>query len=245
MCHNAVAWNQSTFNHNSTNFQLTGAHLIVNCSNCHSNGFINTPTECSNCHINDFNNTTNPNHVSLNLSNQCQSCHTTNANWKPATFSIHNNFFQLVGAHATIQNNCSSCHITGYTNTPNECYGCHQSDYTNTTNPPHQSSLFPTTCLPCHNQNAWTPATFDHDNPYFPIYSGKHKGKWTKCSDCHTNPTNYTIFSCIDCHEHRQSKVDPEHQGVNGYVYSSIACLDCHPRGNELKSLQRTIQKKD
>ena len=245
MCHNSIAWNQATFNHNNTNFQLTGAHISVECSNCHTGGFTNTPTECSNCHITNFNNTTNPNHISLNLSNQCQSCHTTNPGWKPATFSIHNNFFQLVGAHAAIQNNCASCHITGYITTPTECYGCHQSDYANTTDPPHQTSQFPTDCLPCHSQNAWTPATFDHDNPYFPIYSGKHRGKWTSCSDCHTNPADYTVFSCIDCHEHRQSKVDPEHQGVNGYVYASIACYDCHPRGNELKSLQRIIRKAD
>jgi nitrate/TMAO reductase-like tetraheme cytochrome c subunit len=245
MCHNAVAWNQTTFNHNNTIFQLTGAHITTSCSKCHTNGFTNTPTECSSCHINRFNNATNPNHVSLNLSNQCQNCHTTNPGWKPATFSIHNNFFQLIGAHATIQNNCSSCHKTGYTNTPKECYGCHQSDYINTTNPPHQTSQFPTDCLPCHSQNAWTPATFDHDGPYFPIYTGSHRGKWSKCSDCHTNPADYKIYSCIDCHEHNRTEMDSKHHEVNGYIYSSIACFDCHPRGGTLKSLQRHNQKVD
>ncbi len=243
MCHNSVAWNQTTFNHNNTNFQLTGAHISVECSHCHSNGFTNTSTECSSCHNSNFNSTTNPNHVTLNLSNQCQSCHTTNPGWKPATFSIHNNFFQLIGAHAAIQNNCSNCHNGNYNNTPNTCYGCHTNDYNSTTDPPHLTSQFPTDCLPCHSQNAWTPATFNHDGPYFPIYSGKHKNKWTKCSDCHTNPANYTIFSCIDCHEHRKSKMDEEHQGVSGYVYASAACYDCHPRGNSLRPLERTIQK--
>lgn len=243
LCHNTIAWNQATFNHDNTNFKLTGAHLSVDCSNCHSNGFANTPTECSSCHLSNFNSTINPNHVSLNLSNQCQSCHTTNPGWKPATFSVHNNFFQLVGAHAAIQNDCSSCHKTGYTNTPRECYGCHQNDYANTTNPPHQTSLFPTDCLPCHTQNAWKPATFDHDNPYFPIYSGKHKGKWTKCSDCHTNPADYAVFSCLNCHEHDKTQMDSKHQGVSGYVYLSSACYDCHPRGSELLPSKRFIQK--
>lgn len=243
MCHNAVTWNQATFNHNNTNFQLTGAHVAIDCSSCHKNGYTNTPTECSSCHTTNFNNAANPNHVSLNLSLQCQSCHTTNPGWKPATFPIHDNFFQLIGAHAAIQNNCSSCHINGYSNTPNECYGCHQSDYVNTNDPPHQSSQFPTDCLPCHNQNSWTPATFDHDNPYFPIYSGKHKGKWDKCSDCHTNSTDYSVFSCIDCHEHNKTEMDDKHKEVNNYVYSSAACYDCHPRGSEIRLIQKIKQK--
>ncbi len=243
MCHNSIAWNQSTFNHNNTSFQLTGAHISVTCSSCHSNGFSNTPTECSSCHQNDYYGTTNPNHVTLNLSNQCQTCHTTNPNWKPATFPIHSNYFQFVGAHIAIQNNCTSCHINGYNNTPNVCYGCHQNDYQTTTNPPHQISQFPTDCVPCHSQSTWVPSTFNHDGPYFPIYSGKHKGKWTTCSQCHSNPSNYTIFSCIDCHEHNQTSMNNKHQGVSGYIYASSACYDCHPRGNGLKMLEKSFQK--
>lgn len=241
MCHNTVAWNQATFNHNNTNFQLTGAHIGVTCSNCHTNGFSGTPSECISCHASDYNNASDPNHVALNLSNQCQECHTTNPDWKPAAFPNHSYYFQFVGAHIAIQNNCSSCHINGYSNTPTECYGCHQSNYQNAVNPPHQSSQFPTDCKPCHTQSAWRPSTFNHDGPYFPIYSGKHKNKWTTCSQCHTNPSNYTIFSCIDCHEHRKSAMDNKHQGVNGYVYSSPACYDCHPRGNYLKTLKRNV----
>ncbi|NWF88129.1 MAG: hypothetical protein HXY50_01570 [Ignavibacteriaceae bacterium] len=245
MCHNAVAWNQTTFNHNNTNFQLTGAHISTECSNCHKNGYSNTPTECSSCHLTNFNNSTNPSHTALSLSTQCQTCHTTNPGWKPASFPIHDNFYQLIGAHAAIKDDCANCHTNGYNNTPNECYGCHQSDYLNTTNPPHQSSQFPTDCLPCHTQNAWTPASFDHDNPYFPIYSGKHRGKWNKCSDCHTNPTDYSVFSCIDCHEHNKTKMDDKHKEINNYVYASWACLDCHPRGSEMGIKQKVLQRVD
>ena len=52
---------------------------------------------------------------------------------------------------------------------------------------------------------AWKPATFDHDGKYFPVYSGSHNGKWNACSDCHTNNSNYAVFSCIACHEHNQT----------------------------------------
>jgi hypothetical protein len=86
----------------------------------------------------------------------------------------------------------------------------------------------------CHSQNAWTPATFDHDSKYFPIYSGEHAGEWNQCSECHTTQNNYTLFSCIDCHEHNQTDMDSKHIGeVSGYVYQSTACYDCHPNGTE------------
>jgi hypothetical protein len=69
---------------------------------------------------------------------------------------------------------------------------------------------------------------------YFPIYSGKHKNEWDQCNECHTNPSNYAVFTCIECHEHNnQNDVDNDHNGVNDYVYESSACLSCHPDGND------------
>ena len=160
-------------------------------------------------------------------------CHTTNAGWKPAQFPLHSNsIYALSGAHAIIVNNCNTCHNGNYNNTPNTCYGCHQADYTGTNDPPHQSTGFPTDCLDCHNTTAWKPATFDHDGKFFPVYSGKHKDKWTNCSDCHTNSNNYAVFSCITCHDHNQTLMNEAHQGVQGYVYTSDACLSCHPTGS-------------
>ena len=51
------------------------------------------------------------------------------------------------------------------------------------------------------------------------------------CSDCHTNPNNYEVFSCIDCHEHSKIRTDGQHREVRDYVYVSSACYDCHPQG--------------
>jgi len=138
---------------------------------------------------------------------------------------------RVAGAHLSID--CYSCHQGNYnSNLPTTSYGCHQADYNGTNNPPHASAQFPTTCEMCHTQNAWTPSTFNHDQQYFPIYSGKHHGKWNLCSDCHTNSSNYQIFSCIDCHEHNQADMNDKHNGVPGYQYNSIACYTCHPDGN-------------
>ena len=227
--------NSNGFDHNQSNFPLTGAHTSVNCQECHINGYAGTPTYCNDCHDNNYLNTTNPNHNTLGLSNDCAICHTTNAGWSPASFPVHDDFYVLEGAHANLANECLECHTSGnYNSTPNTCFGCHDDDYNQTSDPPHATAQFPTTCEDCHSQIAWTPATFNHDSQYFPIYSGEHQGEWDACSDCHTNPNNYSVFSCTVCH--LQGEMNDEHQGVSGYVYQSTACYSCHPNGNGGKS---------
>jgi hypothetical protein len=234
-CHTTVAgWTPATFAMHSTIYPLTGAHATIQseCITCHEGNYNNTPNTCSGCHTPDFNQSTNPNHQQLGIPTTCDDCHTTMPDWAPATFPIHNNYYTLAGAHIAIQSNCFDCHAGNYNNTPNTCFGCHQDDYNQTNNPDHQTAQFPTTCEDCHTQSAWEPSTFNHDSEYFPIYSGQHNGEWNTCAECHTNPNNYAIFSCIDCHEHNQSSMNSEHQGVPGYQWNSIACLNCHPDGN-------------
>ncbi|MFZ4548663.1 MAG: hypothetical protein ACOYN4_14550, partial [Bacteroidales bacterium] len=99
------------------------------------------------------------------------------------------------------------------------------------TNPNHLGAQFPTSCADCHTQSTWSPSTFNHDAQYFPIYSGKHKGEWDLCSDCHPNSGNYAVYTCTtSCHP--QSSTNSKHNGVIGYQYLSSACLSCHPNGN-------------
>ncbi len=179
------------FDHNATEFPLTGAHNGVDCLMCHENGFEGTSTNCADCHTQDFNSSVNPDHQELNLSMDCAQCHTTEPDWMPAAFDIHNDFYELNGAHAVIANDCVACHNGDYVNTPNTCVGCHLDDFNNTTDPNHQQAQFNTDCVMCHGEDAWIPANFDHDAQYFPIYSGSHDGQWSDCIDCHTNPDNY------------------------------------------------------
>jgi nitrate/TMAO reductase-like tetraheme cytochrome c subunit len=42
------------------------------------------------------------------------------------------------------------------------------------------------------------------------------------------NPANFSVFTCLNCHEHRQSAMDPQHAQVSGYAYSSPSCYNCH-----------------
>lgn len=237
---------EESFNHNTSNFPLTGAHLTTSCSDCHTNGYQGTTNICSDCHIAAYNATVNPNHLALNIPISCEDCHTTIPDWKPASFAIHNDYYVLQGAHSLIAQDCYTCHQGDYLQTPNTCYGCHSQEYNQTTDPPHATAQFPIDCESCHTQTAWEPSTFNHDGQYFPIYSGKHNGEWNACADCHVNPSNYAVFSCIDCHEHNQQDMDDEHSGVSGYVYNSIACLSCHPDGsdNALPRFNRRMEDK-
>jgi mRNA-degrading endonuclease YafQ of YafQ-DinJ toxin-antitoxin module len=233
VCHTTNPdWMPATFPIHDNYYPLTGGHALVagDCIGCHNGNYNNTSTVCFDCHISDYNQSTNPNHLALNIPNICATCHTTNPDWMPATFSIHNEYYVLQGAHASIANDCAACHNGNYNNTPNTCYGCHADDYNQTTDPPHQSAQFPTDCESCHTQTTWEPSTFNHDGQYFPIYSGAHNGNWDQCSDCHTNPSNYAVFTCLTCHE--QSQTNNDHSEVTGYQYNSDACLACHPDGN-------------
>jgi hypothetical protein len=231
MCHTTMpGWKPATFDHNK--FPLTQGHNINDCNKCHVNGiYTNTSPDCISCHRTDYNTTTNPNHLSSNFPTNCSSCHTTAPGWKPASFN--HSKFPLTQGHTNRQ--CSECHLNGnYTNTSANCVSCHQTDYNTTTNPSHSQLGFSTTCTECHTTlPGWKPASYkQHDALSFPIYSGKHNGKWNNCTDCHTNVSNYKVFSCIDCHEHNKTDMDSKHKGEKGYIYASASCLSCHPKGS-------------
>jgi len=228
LCHNEMGWQPAKFDHNAnTLFPLKDGHYGVDCNKCHSNGYTATSTVCVSCHQNNYNATINPGHIAAKFSTDCKICHTVTA-WSPATFNhTTGTTFPLTGAH--IGATCISCHSKGYVGISTACVSCHLTNYNASTNPAHAAAKFPTTCETCHTSTAWAPSTFNHDSQYFRIYSGKHKSRWTLCSECHTSATNYAVFSCLLCHEHNKTSMDSEHKGKTGYVYNSTNCLSCHP----------------
>jgi hypothetical protein len=179
------------------------------------------------CHRPSYDSARSPSHAGFPTS--CQDCHATTG-WRPASFDHGSTRFPLTGAHRSTE--CGRCHQDGrYAGTPRDCYGCHQAQYNATANPNHGASGFPTSCQDCHGTNGWRPASFDHDGRYFPIYSGKHRGAWSGCPDCHPNAGNYRAFACTNCHAHNKADMDKEHDDEGGYQYNSAACYRCHPRG--------------
>lgn len=234
-CHNEESWIVSDVRklHREQGFTMSGVHATLDCRMCHAESnelrFNNMGKDCYSCHQGDYLATTDPNHVQEGYSKNCEECHSVSSiGWTGAN-GINHDFFPLKGGHDT---HCFLCHLDGYqVKPPTDCYSCHQSKYEETTNPPHELSGFSKDCSQCHGIETWNEAKFDHDNLYFPIYSGKHRGQWDACTDCHENTENYAEFTCISCHEHNKSSMDKKHDDEKDYVYNSINCLSCHPRG--------------
>ena len=216
----AFEWGLSGFNHNF--FPLTQGHHIADCQACHTNPeYSNTPNDCFSCHEQDYNAAIDPAHSGNGFDTDCSVCHTTVPGWSPASFPNHNEFFEFVGAHIQISGECLQCHTTGYVNTPNTCIGCHTNDFNTTSDPPHVSSGFSTECLVCHNQNAWEPATFDHNDIY--ALTGAHST--ATCAACHQGSYTNTPNTCYACHTSDYAGTnDPPHESA-GF---STDCETCH-----------------
>lgn len=219
--------------HAATLFPLLGTHARVDCEACHGGAppsqFAQTPTDCVACHSSDAAAVVDPPHTGFPA--DCRQCHTGLAtDWRAPGFR-HPPSFQLTGAHTTLD--CASCHAGGYAGTPRDCFSCHRADYEATRNPRHASAGFPTSCQNCHSTAQWEGATFDHDERFFPIDSGPHRGTWSSCATCHTAPNNFRVFQCVTCHEHSRAEMNDEHDDVRNYRYESGACYACHPDGRE------------
>ncbi|MCC6476894.1 hypothetical protein IT157_07525, partial [bacterium] len=227
LCHNTSNWD-ANFDHSTTSFPLTGAHLGRSCNECHTGGPFSSPSSaCVTCHQADFNGAANPNHVSGGYPTTCQQCHNT-TDWDDASFDHSLSDFPLTGAHVAAS--CTQCHTGGqYSGTPTDCFFCHQTDY-NSALPDHNDG-YPQSCEDCHTTQNWN-SNFSHDTQYFPIYTGRHREAWNLCNECHTASGVFTSFSCIACHEHsNQNDVDDEHDGEQGYTYTPTSCYECHPDG--------------
>ena len=112
-CHTVDGWSPAAFDHNLSNFPLTGAHVNVACVNCHSNGqFQGASTACVACHA-------EPAFHAGQFGTDCAVCHSTAA-WTPAEFNGQHAFPLNHGGGTT----CATCHPSSFTTYT--CYGCHE-----------------------------------------------------------------------------------------------------------------------
>ncbi len=113
-CHNNDDWLQTSFDHSTSNFPLTGKHREVECRKCHKIVDVGTPNErrlfkpiagtCITCHR-------DPHFGQFRLLRpvkSCNKCHVT-AGWENLQFE-HNrdSRFKLENAHARVA--CEDCH---------------------------------------------------------------------------------------------------------------------------------------
>ncbi len=239
-CHDGVDRFGNDFTHALFEFQLTGKHADVTCTECHLDARIladlqSAPQDCFSCHQED------DDHEGR-FGQDCAACHAPDG-WQPAKFDHNLSGFKLEGEHATVE--CEKCHVNNvFEDTPADCYSCHQQD-------DEHKGEFGTDCSSCHTPNNWEDATFDHALSNFPL-TGAHvsvdcdkchtnaqfKGLDTTCVACHAEPTEHAGefgTDCAACHTTTAwipaaftgDHTFPLDHGEEG----TVSCATCHPAG--------------
>ena len=192
------------FDHDYTDFVLTGPHSTPSCVACHRPGarWNEAPTDCASCHSKD-----DPHQGKLG--SQCQNCH-NESNWSEWTFNHEATGYTLTGGHADTA--CGDCHqANAFENTPKGCNSCHAIDDI------HRGANG-RACQDCHSTSTWRTTGFDHlAETGFALEAGHGN---LACDDCHTREDFKDQFpgGCVDCH-----RTDDDHQGRNG-----DKCDTCH-----------------
>jgi hypothetical protein len=242
-CHQESGWRQVNPQdaHARSRLPELGVHAALRCADCHRQAavqqFSGPVTPCAACHQSSFQATTNPSHVALAFSHQCETCHQLTT-WNFALFRQHDAIFPVYsGTHAGKWRDCATCHTNAGDYTVFSCTVCHMQGRTDAEHQgmpgyAYQSSA----CLMCHPTGRG--GSFGQHDAIFPIFSGVHAGTWTACGDCHTDPNNRAAFSCVSGSCHPQATTDPAHAGVTGYQFASAQCLSCHPTGTSANFTQ-------
>lgn len=205
-CHNTKGWRKNSFDHDKTDFRLTGKHEDVTCGDCHPGNLFKdkVSSKCYDCHrqhdIHDG-----------QQGKKCHECHSEKGWLKEVHFDHDITRFPLLGSHATLA--CEECHSTGvFKDAKHNCISCHTEDDI------HKKRLGKQ-CGLCHNSTDWKTWNFDHDKQTDFKLRGAHKG--IDCLSCHQGEMadEVNILStCYSCH-----LADDKHDGGFGRV-----CDRCH-----------------
>ena len=241
-CHTDGQWQVEDFDHERTEFGLTGAHLDASCEACHGEGEAREITDlvfasCLDCHAED-----DPHQGEL-APDSCAGCHVT-AEWTQVRFE--HEVWPLEGAHGDAS--CTDCHEDpAYRGAKTACASCHEAD----TPRDHYEG----DCDSCHQLQGWADASFGelgHDATGFAL-EGAHGSLW--CEECHAGRApkaaagpecvgchgaddphrNLLGDDCTDCHRQDDWLRTTFRHAVTGYqlrgAHAVATCQDCHPRG--------------
>jgi hypothetical protein len=235
-CHTQDGWRPAPgFNHDKTEFVLTGLHKTKACEKCHA--AVRTPDDptdsvyikfagvhhetCQTCHRDVHEN---------QLGDRCENCHTTDG-WKSvadAKFDHSKTRFPLEGLHATVA--CAKCHREGESKRGLKfaaCRDCH-SDWHNGefANRPRKGD-----CEECHSVKGFRPALFTVEQHQQTSFVLRDAHLAVICSDCHgesgarfksrTGRFTFASTACVDCHP------DAHAGRVAKYIEES-SCRECH-----------------
>ena len=187
-CHRETGWEKIVFDHDKTDYPLTGKHRKVECHTCHGGDFAaeNMGTDCVSCHKND-------DEHRGRYGRKCDSCHKTSG-WKKVKFDHDRKTdFPLKGGHSDLL--CSTCHRgeLGNEELGSQCIDCHKSDDIHGGEQGNE-------CNRCHNEQGWSEKIrFEHDMAQFPLI-GLHAV--VPCEECHLSAVyKDTDTECNACHE--------------------------------------------
>ncbi len=223
-CHGLNSWKPAiNFDHDKTNYKLTGKHTKTQCIQCHKriNGqgsmqFKNILyATCNQCHEDKHKG---------RFGTSCEKCHTTDS-WKNLTNSSAFNHdltrYPLKGKHTAVK--CLGCHKDGNYTTPlvyGKCTDCHKNYHKN------YEDIKP--CETCHTVNSFKPSdyTTTHHNTQTNFkLAGAHLA--VSCKACHLRPgsTQWDFrlkeTKCTDCHK-------SNHKGLFSLKNEWKNCEDCH-----------------
>lgn len=204
-CHEETQWEDAKYDHDQTDFSLTGAHVDTACADCHVDEvYLDTPQQCIACHRDD------DEHKGGN-GEDCNSCHKT-TDWADVSFDhFLATGFPLTRAHGELV--CEDCHQGNKYEQSNsaECISCHQDDDAH-------DGVNGRVCNDCHQPTEWLDTTFDHGRDAGFILRGAHLEN--TCGDCHQVAVAVAKpeTTCFGCHAE-----DEPHQ-----VQLGEQCADCH-----------------
>ncbi len=140
-CHQTEGWQESIrFNHDFSDFPLTGSHQLLVCDSCHiSSEFSEQSQKCVSCHKDD-------DLHDETLGDDCDSCHDTSV-WSHWTFDHQRQTnFALEGSHQNLE--CNLCHNQQNRDPlkpETKCISCHRDDDAH-------NGGFGVECQECHSQ---------------------------------------------------------------------------------------------
>jgi len=199
-----VGLQPSLFDHEVTDFPLTGAHASEACVSCHEENLKHSeaPDTCAGCHQDE-------DVHQDSLGSECEDCHGT-VEWRDADFDHDSTEFALRGMHA--ETTCLGCHENQLFEAPSggECIDCHGVDDVH-------DGRNGTACSDCHGVDTWE-TRFDHQESTGFALEGAHAD--LSCRNCHVDESTYEGLpeDCSGCHAG-----DDVHLGRNG-----TECGDCH-----------------
>lgn len=227
-CHNMEGFVPAPqFDHNESDYPLTGKHLEVDCIECHKETTRNGKpyreftdiafNDCKSCH-------TDPHRDQLQGS--CTQCHVessfTDFRGK-GNFNHNRTSFELKGKHKNVD--CFTCHkrnsdpVAVFQDVLNvkesDCISCHKDTH---------EGKYGLDCARCHNETSFLSLNnmdfFDHTITDYPL-EGKHIG--VNCAECHKErfSTPIDFSECKNCHE-------DYHYGEFIKNNNSPDCAECH-----------------